>query len=358
MSTPQTTVTIADVARKSGFSKSAVSFVLNDAPLAKRISEETKALIRQAAEDLGYRPNHLARHLRSKRNQTIGIVVFDISDPYCTQILRGIEEVLYRFGSHLPLLTDVQNDRVRFKRYVTMLLERQVEGLIVLGNSIYPETELLEVLRECRTPIVMIGRELENGSLNSVTADNGLGARAALEHLYDLGHRQVAFIRGPKVMIDSNQRWKAIEGFARTVRMPLDAALILDTPLTIAGQQAGYELTQRLLRGKKRFTALQAYDDLTAFGAIRALNEAGIEVPRQCSVIGFDDVAMSAYYNPPLTTIHQDMELQGRIGAEILLDALREPGDRNPGARVRKLVTPRLVVRASTAPLNDVTAIP
>ena len=357
MNNPQAAATLADVARESGFSKSAVSFVLNDAPLASRISEETKARIRRVAEELGYRPNHLARHLRSKRNQTIGIVVFDISDPYCAQILRGIEEVLYRSGAYLPILTDDQNDRARFKRNVTMLLERQVEGMIVLGNSIYPEAELLEVLRECRTPIVMIGRELENGSLSSVTVDNELGGRAALEHLYDLGHRRIAFIRGPKVMIDSSQRWKAIEGFARTVGMPLDDALIVDTPLRSAGQQAGYELTQRLLRSKKPFTALQAYDDLTAFGAIRALNEAGIEVPRQCSVIGFDDVAMSAYYNPPLTTIHQDMELQGRVGVEILLDALREPGDENPGARVRKLVTPRLVVRTSTA-APTVTAIP
>ncbi len=339
-----------DVARASGCSNAAVSFVLNDAPLASRISAETKQRIKEAAAKLGYRPNLLAKQLRSQRTHTIGIVVFDISDPYCAQILQGIEEVLYGSRSFLPILADVQNDRTRLKRYVTLLLQRQVEGVIVLGNSVYPEAELLESLRECRTPIVMIGRELENGSISSVTVDNALGAHAALEHLYDLGHRRIAFIRGPKAMIDSGQRWKAIESFAGAVGMQLEASLIVDSPLRQAGQHAGYDLTTRLLRSAKKFTALHAYDDLTAFGAIRALSEAGMEVPRQCSVIGFDDVAMSAYYNPPLTTIHQDMELQGRVGAELLLGVLREPGPESRLSPRRERVTPRLVVRASTVP--------
>ncbi|MGH9837810.1 MAG: LacI family DNA-binding transcriptional regulator [Blastocatellia bacterium] len=342
--------TINDVARKSGFSKATVSLVLNDAPLAKKISEGTKARIRKAAKELGYSPNHLAKHFRNQRSYTIGVVVFDITDPYCAQILRGVEETLYQTGSYLPILIDVQNERTRLKRFVEMLLERQVEGLITLSNSVYPEDEVAGTLRECHIPAVIIGRELENSVLSSVTTDNVQGARMALDHLSRLGHRQIAFIRGPKVMVDSGQRWKGIEAFAREAGLPLDEHLIVDSALRTAGQPAGYELTRRLLRRGLTFTALLAYDDLTAFGAIRALNEARIEVPQQCSVIGFDDVAMSAYYNPPLTTIHQDMELQGRVGAEVLLDALKYSGNGSLPAPIHKRVPPRLIVRASTAP--------
>jgi len=346
-------VTIRDVARKCGFSPSAVSFVLNDAPLARHMAEESKKRIREAAEELGYHPNQFARSLRSKRSRTIGVVVFDISDPYCAQILRGVEGALYQSNWYLPLLADVQNDRARFKRYIKMLLERQVEGLIALGNSVYPEQELLQILQECRTPIVLIGRQLENGALSSVTGDNEYGAGMIVEHLYSLGHRRMAFIRGPALFIDSSQRWTGTVKCAGRLGLPLDDRLIMDLNLQNAGHEGGYELTRQLLQAGKTFTALVAYDDLTAFGAIRALSEAGIQVPRDCSVTGYDDVATSTFYNPPLTTGHQDMEVQGAAGVEILVDELKSiQNDREsnrPVPRHRRIV-PRLVVRGSTAP--------
>lgn len=192
-------VTIKDVARKSGFAATTVSFVLNDAPLSKYIADETKKRIRQAAKELGYRPNQLARALRSKRSRTVGVVVFDIADPYCAQIVRGVENAFYQSGSYLPILIDVQNDRARFRRFVGMLLERLVDGLITLGNSIYPEQDLLETLQQCQIPVVIIGRELETNTVSSVTGDNEGGATAVMEHLHTLGHRRIAFIRGPRV---------------------------------------------------------------------------------------------------------------------------------------------------------------
>jgi DNA-binding LacI/PurR family transcriptional regulator len=346
-------VTIKDVARKCGFSQAAVSFVLNDAPLARHMADESKARIRQAAADLGYHPNQFARSLRSKRSRTIGVVVFDISDPYCAQILRGVESALYKSNWYLPLLADVQNDRARFKRYVRMLLERQVEGLIALGNSVYPEQELLQVLQECRTPIVLIGRQLENGGLRSVTGDNEQGAGMIVEHLYAQGHRKMAFIRGPAPFIDSSQRWTGTVKCAGRLDLELDKSLIVDLSLQNASHEGGYELTRQLLRTGKTFTALVAYDDLTAFGAIRALCEAGIQVPRDCSVAGYDDVAISTYYNPPLTTIHQDMEIQGSAGVEMLLDELKAMGNGSGSDRAASLhrqIAPSLVVRESTAP--------
>jgi LacI family transcriptional regulator len=317
------------------------------------MAEESKRRIRRAAAELGYHPNQAARCLRTKRSWTIGVVVFDISDPYCIQILRGVESALYMSREYLPLLVDIQNDRARFKRYVKMLLERQLEGLIALGNSVYPERDLLEMLLECQTPVVLIGRELEGGTLSSVTGDNKQGVGLVLDHLHRLGHRKMAFIRGPATFIDSSQRWMGITSCAERLNLSLDKRLIVTQNLQKAGHAGGYELTQQLLQSGKPFTALVAFDDLTAFGAIRALTEAGIQVPRDCSVVGYDDVAISTFYNPPLTTVHQDMEAQGAVGVGILLDMLK--ANRN-GARpieltvLHKRIAPRLVVRKSTAP--------
>ena len=347
--------TIKDVARESGFAPTTVSFVLNNAPLSKYIADETKARIRQAAKELCYRPNPLARALRSKRSCTVGVVVFDMSDPYCAQIVRGVENAFYQSGSYLPILIDVQNDRARFRRFVAMLRDRQVDGLITLGNSMYPETDLLETLQQCRIPIVIIGRELEANMVSSVTGDNEVGATTVMEYLYTLGHRRIAFIRGPRVFIDSGQRWKAIKSFARKVNLPLREVLITEMNLRNVGYEGGYELTQRLIGSGEKFTAIVAHDDLTAIGAIRALCEAGRQIPNDCSVTGFDNVPPSAYSNPPLTTVHQDMEQQGSVGVEILLEALRLSDNRNSIVPVQRRVTPHLIIRRSTAPPRDTT---
>jgi LacI family transcriptional regulator len=343
-------VTLKDVAAKSGFAATTVSFVLNDAPLASRLTKKTRDRIRRVAAELEYQPNQFARALRNKKSRTIGVVVFDICDPYCAQIVRGVENGFYRSGSYMPIVVDVQNNRARFRRFLGMLLERQVEGLIALGNPIYPERELLETLQQRQIAIVMIGREFESNLVNSVTGDNECGASAMIEHLHALGHRKIAFIRGPRAFIDSSQRWKGIESFARKVDLPLNPGLIAGLNLRNAGHQGGYEVTQKLLRNGKDFTALMVYDDLTAFGAIRALLETGRQVPGDCSVTGFDDVPTSAYYNPPLTTIHQDMEQQGYVGVEIMLDVLKRSGNGDRAVPIRRRIAPRLVIRGSTAP--------
>jgi LacI family transcriptional regulator len=281
------------------------------------------------------------------------VVVFDMSDPYCAQIVRGVENGFYQSGSYLPILIDVQNDRARFRRFVEMMLERAVDGLITLGNSIYPERDLLETLQQCQIPVVIIGRELKANTVSSVTGDNEGGATTVMEHLYTLGHRRIAFIRGPRVFIDSGQRWKAIKSFARKVRLPLCEGLITEMNLRNVGHEGGYELTQRLIGRGEKFTAIVAHDDLTAIGAIRALREAGKQIPSDCSVTGFDDVPAAAYSNPPLTTIHQDMEQQGSVGVEILLEALRLSENRNRIVPVHRRVTPHLVIRGSTAQPRD-----
>lgn len=347
-------VTIRDVARESGFSSTTVSIVLNDAPLARYIPPATKARIHKATKKLGYRPNLFARSLRSQRSHTVGLMVFDVTDPYCTLILRGIENALYQ-SSYMPILTDAHNERGRFERYLEMLLDRRVEGLIALANWLFLDINLLADLEKNSIPTVMIGRELQTNSVSSVIVDNELGAYAALEHLYALGHRKIAFIRGPKMLADSAPRWRGIRGFAQAKVLEIDNKLVVDLPESrdpISGFDAGYQLTRELLRRRRSFTALMAFDDVTAFGAVRALAKAGIRVPGDCAVIGFDDVAPSGLCTPPLTTVRQPMEAMGAMAVTILLESISAVQEKRKLQAVHRKLAPELVVRESTTPAS------
>jgi LacI family transcriptional regulator len=346
-------VTIRDVAKESGFSSTTVSIVLNNAPLSRYIPAVTKKRIERAAAKLGYRPNQFARSLRSKRSHTVGVMVFDMTDPYCTLVLRGIENTLYQ-SSYLPILTDVHNERSRFERYLEMLLDRRIEGLIVLANWLFLDINLLGDLEKSSIPIAIIGCELKTDSMSSVIVDNEVGGYLSLEHLHSLGHRKIAFIRGPKALTDSAPRWRGIRNCAKNCGLELDSHLIVDLPESrdpISSFEAGQKLTEDILKQKRPFTALLAFDDMTAFGAIRALNKAGLRVPEHCSVIGFDDVAPSALCTPSLTTIRQPMEIMGASAVSIVLDGINAVLEKRGMAAVHRKVGPELVVRESTRSL-------
>ncbi|HTS34545.1 MAG TPA: LacI family DNA-binding transcriptional regulator [Candidatus Solibacter sp.] len=346
-------VTIRDVAKESGFSSTTVSIVLNNAPLARYIPPKTKKKIHSAAEKLGYRPNQFARSLRSKRSHTVGVMVFDMTDPFCTLILRGIENTLYQ-ASFLPILTDVHNDRSRFERYLEMLLDRRIEALIVLANWVFLDINLLADLEKSSIPIAMIGCELETDNISSIIVDNEVGGHLALEHLHSLGHRKIAFIRGPKALTDTSPRWRGIRSCARQLGLELDPRLIMELPESrdpMSSFEAGYKLTEDLIKQKRPFTALLAFDDMSAFGAIRALNKSGIRVPDQCSVIGFDDVAPSSLYTPSLTTVRQPMEAMGASAVGIVVEGINAVLEKREMNASHRKVAPELVVRESTRSL-------
>jgi DNA-binding LacI/PurR family transcriptional regulator len=347
-------VTIRDVAKESGFSSTTVSIVLNNAPLARYIPPETKKKIERAAQKLGYRPNQFARSLRSKRSHTVGVMVFDMTDPYCTLVLRGIENTLYQ-ASYLPILTDVHNERSRFERYLEMLLDRRIEALIVLANWLFLDINLLGDLEKSSIPTAMIGFELKTDSISSVIVDNELGGHLALEHLHTLGHRKIACIRGPRALTDSSPRWRGVRACARSYGMEIDSRLIMDLPESrdpLSSFEAGQKLTEELIRQKRPFTAVMAFDDMSAFGAIRALSRAGIRVPEHCSVIGFDDVSPSALYTPSLTTVRQPMEAMGASAVGIVVDGINAVLEKREVAACHRKVAPELVVRESTRGLT------
>lgn len=352
-------VTIRDVAKESGFAASTVSIVLNRAPLARYIRKTTKQTIEDVAKRLGYSPNELARSLRSRRNHTIGVMVFDITDPFCTPILRGIETDLYR-ASHALILADAHNDRDRFERALEMLLERRVEGLIVIANWLCVDINILSDLEKRNIPTVMIGRKLAE-PISSVVVDNEAGARMGLEHLYQLGHRKIAFIRGPKVLADSAQRWKGIRDFADRVGLKIDPKLVLQLPNlmnAMHGFEVGFKKTAELLQMGRPFTAISAFDDVTALGAMKALLEAGVRVPSQCSVIGFDDTTPAALSVPALTTIRQPMEAMGTAAAELIMETSAAISQKMEFEAVHRSLPPELIVRESTAPLSKASREP
>jgi LacI family transcriptional regulator len=344
-------ITIRDVANQSGFSVTTVSMVLNDGPAATRISPSTRSHIWKIATRLGYRPNLFARSLRSQRSHTIGVIVFDITDAYCTQILRGIENHL-RHSGYFPITTDLQNDRSQFQRCVDLLLGRRVEGIIAIANPVYLDTSLLGELSERFIPAVVIGRELQRGPVSSIVVDNELGTRQAIQHLYDLGHNRIAFLKGPKILVDSHQRWRGIEGFARDAGLTIDPRLVLELKGRNSTYAEGCALTEELLHRHSNFSALVAFDDLTACAAIRALTKAGRQVPKDCSVVGFDDLPSSAFYNPPLTTVQQQLEMQGSLGAEIVEELIRAVVEKRAPAAKHRKVAPKLITRDSTCPAS------
>ena len=207
-------VTIRDVAKESGFSSTTVSIVLNNAPLSRYIPAVTKKRIERAAQKLGYRPNQFARSLRSKRSHTVGVMVFDMTDPYCTLVLRGIENTLYQ-ASYLPILTDVHNERSRFERYLEMLLDRRIEGLIVLANWLFLDINLLADLEKSSIPtrhdrLRTQDRFHQFGDCRQRSRRIcGAGAPALA------GPPQDCIIRGPKALTDSAPRWRGIRNCAK-----------------------------------------------------------------------------------------------------------------------------------------------
>ncbi len=311
----------------------------------------TQKLIQETALKLGYFPDLQARSLRSKRTHSIGVLVFDITDPYCGLVIRGIENFLESAG-YMSVLADLQNTPRRLHRCLQMLIGRRVEGIIAIANPVHLGTELSAALTRFKIPGIIIGSQPESKRYSSVTIDNTAGSRAAIEHLYSLGHRRIAVIKGPKTMTDSAPRWNGIRDYARKKGIPIDQALVVEIRGSNSSYQEGYDLTQQLIHTGKHFSGLIAFDDLTAFAAIGALSSAGRRVPDDCSVVGFDDIPGAAFYNPPLTTICQHLEEQGLLAAEIMQKQLLSRG---AGSRkiTQKQIEPNLIIRKSTAHVSQ-----
>jgi DNA-binding LacI/PurR family transcriptional regulator len=350
-------VTLLDIARESGFAVSTVSIVLSEAPLSQNVAEKTRTHIRAIASRLGYHPDAYARSLRRRSTMTIGILAFDLSDPFCVPLLRGVQEGAHRSG-YLPLVMDAQTERKRFDSCLHTLLERRAEGVIVIASWVFEEENLLGDIRKNNVPILIVGRDLADREISSILVDNEAGGAMAARHLHELGHRRIAVIRGPGEMCDSEPRWAGIKRVAAETGMKLDAKLVFQLP-GVAGPASGFEgglhFAREMLKSGREFTAVLAFDDLTALGVVRGLAEGGLRVPQDCSVMGFDDVLPAEVATPAMTTIRQPLREMGIEAAERVLKAIRS-GAAAGKAELRK-TQPELVVRMSTAPPGAASAM-
>jgi DNA-binding LacI/PurR family transcriptional regulator len=347
-------VTLREVAEECGVAISTVSMVLNRSPLAQTLSAATRARVEETAQRLNYSPDLLARSLKSRHSQTIGVMIFDITDPYCTRLLKGIEEAI-EATPFLSLIMSVQNKADLFRRYSKLVQERRVEGLIVVPNWTSLDRSMFSSF--ARMPCVTIGCRPPVDNMSCVVIDNVAGGFKAMEHLYALGHRKIAILRGPGHLPDSMERLEGIRKFARQAGLSIDPELVMEIESLPAANSSfleGHRLTLELIGKQRPFTALVAFDDLAAAGAIRAFHESGWELPRRCSVIGFDDVPNAEFISPALTTMRQPLEDMGKLAVEMLLAAV-EQKDQTIMVRPSKMFDPSLTVRASTGRCFELT---
>jgi LacI family transcriptional regulator len=347
-------VTLLDVARACELSVSTVSIVLSEAPLSRNVAAKTKLRIREMAQQLGYHPDASARSLRRRRSQTIGVLAYDLSDPFCIPIVRGIQAGLEP-ASYLPLVMDAQTQRKLFDSYLSMILEQRAEGVIVIASWVFEEANLLADMEKNNVPIIIVGRDLTARRISSLLVDNEAGGALAMRHLAELGHRKIAAIRGPEELPDSEPRWAGACRAAAEAGIELDERLIfqlhgMGDPTF--GFDGGLDIARQMLATGVEFTAVLGFDDLTALGVMRGLTGAGLRVPEDCSVVGFDDVLPAAVSTPGITTIRQPLREMGGMAAQWALEAL-EVRERGASRKARLYQSePELVVRNSTARLG------
>jgi len=300
----------------------------------------------EAASRLSYMPSALARSLRSKRTMIVSVIVPEISDGYSTSVLSGIQDALLEAGYFYFVVS--HRHRVELLRdYPALLISRGVEGIIAVDSPIEDDVPI---------PIVSVSGHHRHASGVNIELDHLLAARYSLEHLKLLGHTRIAFIKGQAFSSDTQQRWLAIVRMATELNIEIRPKLTVQLAEDSLGFEGGRTATVRLLQQAEPFTAIFAFNDHSAIGAMMALRDAGIDVPSQISVIGFDDIPIAAIHNPALTTVRQPLQEMGRVAATELLKMLRsEPTEKT----VHTIhVLPTFIERQSTAaaPLHAIGA--
>jgi len=329
-------VSLKELAEHLGLAPATVSLVINRSRVADTIPQETKNRIFAAAQKFKYRPNFFARSLRAQRSFTIGVIVPEVSDGYSASVMSGIEDYLLQEG-YFYFVASHRHREDLIDEYPRLFLERSVDGLIAVDT---PWKLSLSV------PVVTVSGHNQVAGVSNIVLDHERAAEAALQHLWQLGHRQIAFLKGQEFSSDTEVRWSNIEKVAHKLGLPIASALVAQLKGDSPSPEVGYQATRKILATKKKFTALFAFNDISAMGAIRALREADLRVPDDVSVVGFDDIQSAAYQNPGLTTVRQPLREMGRIAAETLLRRIRASHpEANSG---ETMVEPKLIIRHTT----------
>jgi LacI family transcriptional regulator len=327
-------VTLKSVADHVGLTPGTVSAVLNNAPSSKNIPQKTRERIQEAARELDYRPNFFARSLRKKRTYTVGVIAHEIGDGYSSLVVAGIEN--YAREKEYFFITGIhRHDPELFEKYAQLLLQRGAEGIITIDLNLQHSLPL---------PTVAVSGHRQHEGITNIILDHRKAASVALRHLVELGHRDIAFLKGHPASSDAVDRWDAICNVAQEMGIMIAPELAVQIDSMDSSPLLGYPYGKQLLAAKRKFTALFAYNDISAIGSIRAFQEAGLHVPKDISVVGFDDIQGAAFHFPSLTTVRQPLREMGEIAMKTLLERIEGREDYPKEIAVQ----PELVVREST----------
>ncbi len=323
-----------DVAERAGVSRALVSLVMRDSP---KVSDTRRNAVLKAAKELGYRPNVLARNLASRRTNTIGVVVNDLHNPFFAEVIDGILDAAEEADYHVLLATGARTKTGEAGAIETFLRFR-VDGLVLAGPRL-PTSKITAAVNSC--PIVLLGRSVRSRAVDTVNNDEAVGAHLAVNHLIDLGHRDIAHIDGGKGAGASARRDNYIKamttaGLSKQVR-------IVGGDFT---ERSGSDAAKSLLQSPKPPTAIFAANDLSAVGAREQAEDLGLVIPDDLSVVGYDNSALTAMRHLSLTTIDQPRARMGETAFALLLERL----DAKRTEPVRHIETPNLIKRSSTAP--------
>jgi DNA-binding LacI/PurR family transcriptional regulator len=338
---PGGSISMKALAGHLGLSTATISLVINRSPGARSIPHVTQERIWAAARKFKYRPNLIARSLRQKRSFTIGVMVPEISEGYSAMVLSGVEDHLLQEG-YFYFVVSHRHRKDLIEEYPHLLRQRAAEGIIAV-DTVY--------CGNCDIPAVSISGHRHVKGVTNIVLDHNLGAHLALEHLYRLGHTRIALIKGQDFSSDTETRWQAILSVARQLGIVIDEKLTVQLDSDSPSPEVGHRVTRKLLETNPQFTALFAFNDISAMGAIKALRDAGRRVPEDVSVIGWDDIQGAAFHNPSLTTVRQPLRQMGVVAAETLLKRITAPA----GAEYPKeiVLEPELIVRESSSRIKE-----
>jgi LacI family transcriptional regulator len=329
-----------DIAEAAGVHVTTVSRVLSPERRGL-VNEETARRIEALANDLGYSPNRLAQGLKTRRSMSIGVIVNDITNPVFPYVVKGIEDQLGR-GDYTALVANADGDVDRERKALEALKRQQVDGLI-MTTALRFDPLVNEVVQQ-GTPLVLAVRDTERADVATVTPDERLGTRLAVEHLWGLGHRRIACISGPTTVSTGATRLAAFMEAAKSFGLDADPSLVVEAQaFTIA---EGERVMADLLDGEPAFSAVLAGNDMLAIGCIATIGRAGLRCPDDISVIGFNDMPMADRFSPPLTTLRIPYYEMGLLAADLMMEQLSERAPR------QITVTENLIVRGSTAPFS------
>ena len=332
-------VTRKEVAERARVSVAVVSYVVNDGP--RPVSPETRHKVELAIEELGYYPNELARSLSRKQTAIIGLIIPSLVNPVYAEIADSLTRYCAAKGYRVILGSSGRHHQTEVE-FAKSLRAKRVDGVVVIPSE-SPE-EILKPLQQARIPTVVLEHEIPN--THCIAIDDLQGGRLATQHLLSLGHRRIAMIRRKPTSALSHLRFVAFQEMLQEASIQFDPDLVVESA---AGQAGGYASMQRLLALPKPPTAVFAHNDVLAMGALSAIHQAGLAVPHDISIVGYDDTISSAYLNPPLTTVKLPISEMGRVAGETILELIKNGHLLSP----KTITLPvELIIRASTAPFR------